>query len=341
MWRKPLIAMLTDYALRCGVEIRYECEVQAPLLDRDAVMGVRTQEGDLSADLVLDACGVFSPLRRQLPKSFCIEQEPKRGDLFYAYRAYFNRIDGYEAPAEPFEVSLIPEGAQGLSWLCTNPNSVDILVGRIDPLRDDVLQNAIAGYRADHPWTGADIVCGGTYGFIPVRRSLPLFVAKGYACIGDSAFMTTPMNGMGIDLSLSAGDLLAEIVCREGCGIEALWLYNRTFHDRYGAYAAKNEGLKNSLLALPAAGVDFLFDNAIIQSADLAGGGNNTSLGTLLGKLVRGLKKPKYFFAILKGIMRGSKVVKLYRKAPKTFDLTAISAWQNKIAVLDISPDRK
>ena len=99
---------------------------------------------------------------------------------------------------------------------------------------------------------------------------------------------------------MNAGLLLAEtLIKKEDTRIENLWNYNREYHMQFGGPTAKNEGLKNSLLKLPYEGVDFLYDNAVIQSSDLAGAGRNMKLGALLGKFVRGMKKPKYFFAII------------------------------------------
>ena len=178
---------------------------------------------------------------------------------------------------------------------------------------------------------------GGKYGVIPVRRPLTKMVADGYAAAGDSAFMTTPMNGMGIDLSLQAGRLLAKtVMAAKDFSAASLWAYNRDFHKLYGGDAAKNEGLKNSLLSMPAVGVDFLFDNAVIQSSDLAGAGKNTKLSSLLGKFVRGMKQPEYFFTIIKGLIKGSKASKLYKNAPETYDEAQIEAWSEKIEALDV-----
>ena len=151
--------------------------------------------------------------------------------------------------------------------------------------------------------------------------------------------MTTPMNGMGIDLSLQAGRLLAETVIRNrdsDFSAEVLWAYNRDFHRLWGGETAKNEGLKNTLLSLPYQGVDFLFEAEVIQSSDLAGAGRNTKLSALLGKLARGMKQPSSFFTILGGLMKGAKAAKLYKNAPEAFDRAAVRAWSDRIAAKDI-----
>lgn len=333
MWRKPLIQMLLGYAEKCGAKLVFEKAVTAPIIDGGKVIGVCTDDGEAFADLVIDAAGVFSPVRENLPASFGIENRPRRGDVFYAYRAYYGKEQDVN-PEYPFEVYLYHEREQGLSWFLTNDDSVDVLIGRIDPLTDEKITEQLAIFKKDHPFLGSRLICGGVRGIIPVRRPLALMVADGYAAVGDSAFMTTPMNGMGIELSVKAGLLLADTLIKSGCDCSAagLWQYNREYHRLYSGETAKNEGLKNALLRMPADGVDFLFDNGVIQSADLAGAGRNMNFKALLGKFVRGMKQPKYFFAVINGLIKGGKTAKLLKNAPAEFGKDKIDEWQEKIA---------
>ena len=331
MWRKPLIAMLVDYALSQGVRIQYQVEVTAPIIEQDKVVGVVADGDRHYADIVIDASGVFSAIRRQLPPLWGIEQAPKRGDVFYAYRAYYNRVAGFETPKEPFEVYLLHEGEQGLSWFCTNEDSVDILIGRIDTIDVAKVKEQLRLFKLSHPWQGDSILCGGHFAVIPVRRPMAVMVADGYAAVGDSAFMTTPMNGMGIDLSIRAGLLLAECVGAKGVGIDALWAYNRAYLTSIGAKVARNEGLKNALLNLPSVGVDALYKSGVIEASDLAGGGENMTFGRLMRKLINGLKCPKYFTAIVKGLMKGGKVASVLGNPPKNYDIAVLAKWREKV----------
>ena len=337
MWRKPLLSMLLAHAESCGVRFLFETQVTEPLLRGLRVTGLRTQAGDRTADLVIDAAGVFSPVRTKLPAEFGIEKTPARGDVFYARRVYFDRLPDVPASEIPFEVYLRHAGEAGLSWFCTNPQSVDVLIGRIDPLTDAQFEAHLASFRASHPWMGTEVVHGGQTGVIPVRRPLTRMTADGYAAVGDSAFMTTPMNGMGIDLSLRAGKLLAEtVLAHPGCTAQELWLYNREFHILYGGETAKNAGLKNALLRMPVDDVNFLFASRVVESADLAGGGQGLSASALLGKLRRGMKKPPAFTAVIDGLVRGGRAAALYKYPPKCYSPDAIARWDRAIAMLDL-----
>lgn len=334
MWRKPLLNMLLENAEKCGAKLVFGEEVLAALISSDRVTGVETKSGKSFCDLVIDSAGVFSSVRMSLPSSFGIERKPKRGDVFYARRTYFEK-DGNEskdAKAVPFEVYLCHNGEQGLSWCCTNEDSVDILIGRIDKPDESLLKKHTELFQKSHPWCGKKVLHGGTDGIIPVRRPLALMVADGYAAVGDSAFMTTPMNGMGIDLSLRAGQLLAKTVAEESSAdVKILWKYNRDFHVLYGAETARNESLKNTLLNLPPEGVSFLFESGVVQSGDLAGAGRNTNPSVLLGKFVHGMKKPAYFFSVLSGLMKGSKLSKALAAAPEVFEREEVIKWQKDV----------
>ena len=341
MERKYLINELVDFAAESGVKFRFETEITGAYIRENHVSGIRTRGETVEADLVIDAAGVFSPVRMSLPEEFGIEKEPARGDLFYAKRAYFNKTDG-DIPDVPFEVYLCHDREQGLSWCCINEDSVDILIGRIDPLEDGKFEKCAENFRKAHPCIGDKMIRGGQSAVIPVRRPLALMTAPGYAAAGDSAFMTTPMNGMGIDLSLKAGKLLAEtIIKNKNAKPETLWEYNREFHALYGGITAKNEGLKNSLLEMPGEGVDFLFDSAVIQASDLAGAGAKTSIGSLLGKFVRGMKAPGYFFAIIRGLIKGAGLKKALESAPHDYDLKKIAEWQKRTEQKTVKVTRK
>lgn len=331
MWRKTVMDTLIEYAEKCGVKFVYESEVTAPIEKDGKVLGIVCGENEILSDLVIDSAGAFSPVRTNLSKECGVYSEVKRGDVFYSYRAYYDKTENIN-PDVPFEVYLYHECEQGLSWCCTNSDSVDILIGRIDPLTDEKVNEQLEIFRKSHPYIGEKVLHGGSFGAIPVRCALDVMVCDGYAAVGDSAFMTTPMNGMGIDLSMYAGDILAQTVisCGGECTKENLWAYNRDYHKKYH-FVARNEGLKNAILELPPEGVDFLFDNAVIQASDLAGAGGNTSLSSLLGKFVRGMKNPPYFFAILGGLMKGSSVSKAYKNVPEVYDKSAIEKWVKTI----------
>ena len=79
---------------------------------------------------------------------------------------------------------------------------------------------------------------------------------------------------------------------------------------------------------MPSEGVDFLFESGVVAASDLAGGGRNTDFRSLLNKLRNGMKNPKYFFAVLKGLIRGGAVSRKLAGAPEEYDPVKIGKWR-------------
>ena len=171
MRRAPLVNMLIENAEKNGVKFLYETEVLSPINQNGAVTGLETDKGDYYADMVIDASGVFSPVRTNLPESSGIEKKPKYGDVFYAYRAYYNKTEDV-SPDVPFEVYMYHEGEKGLSWFNTEKDFCDVLIGRIYPLSDEKISEQLALFRKNHPWLGETVLHGGTPAVIPVRRQI-------------------------------------------------------------------------------------------------------------------------------------------------------------------------
>ena len=144
--------------------------------------------------------------------------------------------------------------------------------------------------------------------------------------------MTTPLNGMGIDLSLKAGLLLAQTVIENGdATAQTLWKYNRDYHILYGSETAKNEGLKNTLLNMTPEAVSFLYEKGVIQATDLAGGGNKMSADAILGKIKSGMNEPKHFLTVVNGIVEGAVLAGALKKPPRNYDEVAVRNWQKSI----------
>ena len=88
MERKDIYDLLIAHAEKCGVKFEYGCHIEGPLLAGDRVIGIRTDKGDFSSDLVIDACGCESVIRSRLPECCHIEKHPKRFEKFYIYNTF-------------------------------------------------------------------------------------------------------------------------------------------------------------------------------------------------------------------------------------------------------------
>lgn len=334
MWRKDILSELFEYFYKCGGKAFFGKEILSAIVENDTIKGVFLSDGPVYSDLVIDSLGTLSKIRLNLPEQLGIEKKFVYGEIFYAFRAYYFREASALDKDAPFETFISHLGEQGISWYDGEGSCADILIGRINPLSDDDIEYSLDSFhRSDFSLT-KKILHGGQKGIIPVRRPLPLFVSNGYAAVGDSAYMTTPMNGMGIELSLYAGRILADtIIKNKDVSISGLWDFNRQYITSKGGAQASNEILKNTLLNLLPKEVDFLFRERIITSAELSGAGADTRLNVLIGKLFRGLKRPKTFFKVLSAVGLGKKAQKHYSRFPKLYnDGTEYRIWKEGLS---------
>ena len=266
MERKDIYELLIRNAVDKGVKIVYECEVQKPIMLGNRVAGIRTSEGDFFADLIIDACGMNSPIRRNLPSSLMIQKEITRQQKVTIYRAFYNKASDVEV-ADKFKVLLRPQGTESIALVASEEEHTDLLIGRFEDYDMDDVEEFAEWLRPDNPRLGTEVVRGGQFVEIPVRHPLSVMVADGYAAIGDSAFMTVPLIGSGIANSLKAARILAETVINDptqGFGVEALWKYQVLFFKHLGTGLAPLECVKNLMFKFTPEDLDYCFTSGLL-----------------------------------------------------------------------------
>lgn len=280
MNRKELCAHLIRIARDVGVQFVFGCTIYAPILIGNRIVGIKTSLGDFTADLVIDACGVDSPLRANLPAYLGIQKTLKKFEYIYAYRAYFNRLEGFENVKNEYKTYFVDDGKTGLTWVVTTEKTVDLLIARFEPFGQDEIDRMYKIFKADNPHLGDKLVLGGQITKIPLRRPLAILVADGYAAVGDSACMTVPIAGSGIANSIRAGKILADTVLfdrNEEYSAVTLWKYQRTFFDKIGGSMGLIDMGKGMLLDLKKKDFEFFFNNKILTSEDISFNTNETS----------------------------------------------------------------
>ena len=212
MERRDLYKLLTGFAEDCGVTIDYGVTVTGPLMAGDRVVGLITDRGDYTGDLVIDAAGLFSAVRMGLPDCLGIQKTVLKNERIYTYRAF------YDLPVDPgtvkdvYKVMFRPDPGRdfSLSWIYTRDTYTDLLIGHMEPPGEKEIEEIAERYRRENPQLGKTKLRGGQTVPIPFRRPLAVLVADGYAAIGDAAFMTMPLNCSGISTSIEASKILAE-----------------------------------------------------------------------------------------------------------------------------------
>lgn len=345
--RKEIYKILIDFAEEKGVKFVYNTHITGPLMDGLRVVGIETADGDVCGDLVIDAAGVNSPVRRNLPACCNVDRDYGYGETFYAYRAYYDKVEGHE-PEVDYEVFLVPYGEKGISWTVTEKDCVDVLVGRLAPLSNAELEEKLRQMREFSPQIGTKVLRGGGKMLqIPIRRPLSVMVCDGYAAIGDSAYMTVPMNGSGICASLRAGVMLADTVIadtKEEYSAATLWNYNKRYILHFGLNFASVDILKNIMFNLSVEGIDFLFDKQIITQSDLNFGQAKDSDGLaasdLLSRVARGIGNLPVLLRTAGALSKGDSAKKVYRSIPEKYEESAVLKWKRDVLEAHVLMER-
>lgn len=272
--RKKLIAYLLENAESVGVKFSFGCEIKGALLDGMKVSGLKLSKGaeifEETGDMVIDACGMNSPVRKSLPPCFDIKREFADNEVFNVYRVYLENLTGEIADPQ-YLISLFHGGKPGIDWMLTSEDSVDILVGKFGTageLTQEEIDLAIESYREKYPFVGTKVIRGGSLCKIPLSRMLPLLVADGYALVGDSAGMTIPLNGSGMVLSMEAGKILADKIIEgkeKAFSIENLWKYQYEYFQTLGKNLVIIDILKNFFTYCKGKDVDYFLEKKILN----------------------------------------------------------------------------
>jgi flavin-dependent dehydrogenase len=346
--RRPLNRLLFERASKVATFV-FGKAVTAPVVENNRVVGVMVDGKRVDCDLVVDSAGVYSPVRRNLPKSFGIS-EIERGEVFEAYRAFYNRAHNSATPKYTNKVYMKHLGENGISWtiLDHNPTQVNVLVGLVGGLSDEIKNKSIDFMREHNDILGDTVLRGGYNVIIPVRYPATKMVADGYVAIGDSAYMTIPLLGSGIASSMWAGDILAKTIkANVDKGVvdshlfdkENLWQYQVGIYKKFGAKHLGVDVLKRWLLTQSNEMVDWLFASKVLSNADLqkVASGNLVTItpSAAIEKVMGvGLGNLPVLLKMNSMVMKSHKANRLGNKIPKTYSPSKINKWEQKVKAL-------
>ena len=339
MERRDIYKCLIDHAVACGVKFEYGVAVEGPVMLGNRVVGIKTDKGTEYADLVIDACGINSPVRMNLPEYLGIQKEAQQYERFYVYRAFFEKNEEAEV-TDRFRVLMFYQGKLGISWVADDGEYTDALIGRFNEIDMEEVERTLAIMRKDFPDLGEKQLRGGQFVQIPVRQPLGVLVADGYAAIGDSAFMTVPIIGSGIANSMKASAILADTIMadkNETYSAETLWKYQRDFYSKLGNGLAPLASIKLLLTRLQPEELDYIFATGILNADDMTISADSTSLFAM----VKDMADPEPLMAKIKGLAGNTTILKKVLRMikdiaavtvvtsamPQKYDVKAVNRW--------------
>jgi 2-polyprenyl-6-methoxyphenol hydroxylase-like FAD-dependent oxidoreductase len=228
--RRPVLeAALATAAASCpGLRIRRGVAVTG-LLTADAgavprVVGVRTDSGDVRADVVVDAAGRRSALTRWIVDAGGRAPLDERADCGFVYYGRYYRgamPDGVDSMLSHNDsVSLLTLPADGGTWgvgITTSSRDHSLRALRHIPCWEAAVRcyPATAGWVDAEPITGISVMAG-----IEDRQrqlvvdSVP--VVTGLVAVGDAWASTNPSLGRGAAIGAMHACVLRDVVAKEG-----------------------------------------------------------------------------------------------------------------------------
>lgn len=293
--RQLLANHLVTLCEESGVDILYNSIVKSPIILGSRVAGIKTDLGDFYGDLIIDSCGIDSPLRNNLPSFMNVNRQLKENDVLYTYRAYFKNDKSAPQPDTYYNIYINGGGTDGFSWLITEDDKIDVLIAAFSPLDNEIVLQKLQKLYEENPHLSKDFLYGGKFKTIPLCQPLGCIIADGFAAIGDAAFMTYAIKGSGIAYSMVAGKLLADVVkndIHELFNCETLWEYEKSFFKEIGFSACRTVLIKNLLPYLSFEEISEFFKSQIITTEEISEVVTN-KFGTLTNSEGRAFLKEK------------------------------------------------
>lgn len=268
-------------AARAGVYLLDSTEAVAPLVEDDAVAGVRVERRDDQRDLLMrapitvDATGWRGVLRHRVPPAWPVAERVPAHETAVAYREERRR----ERPKDDllveatFDYDIAP---QGLYWYADRSETlVNVGVGMQRapgmPSPRKVIRERVLPLYPD--LEGTEIIRAGG-GIIPNRRPIDCPVADGLVAVGDSACQVNPLSGSGIGASMYASRILAEVVADalEGSSrpkLGDLFPYITLYQRGYGKEQAAYQVLRGTLQSLTNRQLNRLMGSGTLSEEDM------------------------------------------------------------------------
>ncbi|MDR2267706.1 MAG: NAD(P)/FAD-dependent oxidoreductase [Christensenellaceae bacterium] len=344
--RKTFSYHLLDQVILAGANVVFGATASELILADGMITGAIINGSEYFADLVIDCSGINSKLRSSFVRKFSIDDVPIASEIFYAYRAYFDRTN---AVAETYtnKAYLRHMAHSGISWCIDRRDSVDVLIGTTKKITDEYITTALCDLRKNNPCLGENILHGGIIKQIPIRYPLTQIVANGYVMIGDVAFMTIPMLGSGIASSIKASDILCRVILsindNDKFTAELLWKYQVSVFKLFGADHIAIDYMKRWMLSIEPKTLNKIVAAGLLLDSDLAviSRGERLKLNSLdkLKRFLAGYKHPKLLLKLNKVLTSMNLGYKLGLSIPEKYDRVAIKQWRLKIRKLLIGVD--
>jgi geranylgeranyl reductase family protein len=317
------------------------------IYEEGSVAGVKVKLEDgerieLTAKIVIDASGLYSPLRKKI-KSELIEKDFDDKDAILCYREIiqFPTKDQEVKDVDYISIILDQEKAPGgyIWYFPKNEYALNLGLGVYmdygGKVKDLYRENAFKEFINTDK---IEILSSGG-GVAPVRRPLWSCAEDGIMFVGDAAFQVNPLHGGGIDPSMRGGyyaALTAEKAIEQGdYSLDTLWDYNVEIMTGFGAEFAGLDLLRRVLQSLSNTDLNFGLEKNLLTASEILeiaeSGDLSLSLWDIAFKAFKGISRPDLLLDLNYLRIHMNEIIKLYRNFPKVYNAQKFEGWKRKV----------
>ena len=328
--RREFGQRLLREALDAGAELFDKTEAVNLIIKDNCVKGVEVKSDnskyDVFGDVVIDASGFLTVLRRQLPRDWGVEAEVDEEDVIACYREIRQLTSDVEE-GDYCKIYMNPEAAPGgYCWIFPKGNDkvnvglgVQMIKGFKNPKRQ------LYDYILNRPLFKDSKLLTGGGGVVPTRRSISNMVGNGILFVGDAACQPNPIHGGGIGPSMEAGKMASQVASKAiekgDVSSKGLWAYNVEFMKLYGAKAAGLDIFRIFLQKCGADALNYGMKHRLVKEEDIlkASMGEDLKLNITdaAERVFRGLRKLKFLMALRATAKKMRDMKSLYRNYPR------------------------
>ncbi|MFN8577396.1 MAG: NAD(P)/FAD-dependent oxidoreductase [Candidatus Sericytochromatia bacterium] len=323
---------LLGYAKEKGVIVKGGTEFKYLNIQDNKVVGITTSSGEsFDSKIVIDASGIDSIAKKQLPDGYKVEKDL---DPKYIANAY---LEEFDTPDDTSSLDSYLAVSDGYVWR----TATEIGFGSINPNIN--LKETLYKFLDEHAPTARRNPDKSLKGKIPLRQNLYNMVGEGYLVVGDAACMISPMEGAGATTSMIgakiAADVIIESLEKGDFSQSSLWKFNVKYNKSQGAILAYMDMLRRGLIGLSPDDIDFAFKQDVITNKDVLDSitGDIANVSTLdkAQRALRGIRRPSILLR-MESCMNKSKELKMhYMSYPD--NIAGLDEWVKRLKQINES----
>jgi digeranylgeranylglycerophospholipid reductase len=334
---------LVNDAVDAGVHLLDQTHALSPIVNNEQVIGVKVksktlEETDLYANVVIDASGFHTQLRKQIDYPL-LTKKIAPNDYIVCYREILRLKNPIIKNIDYISIFMNNERAPGgyIWYFPRNEYEVNLGFGVSEAYKPKLMEiyqkEVLRPFIGDEPYTK---LTGGS-GLVSICKPLWTGVANGIMFAGDAALQVNPVTGGGLISSMQAGyyaiNAYKEATKFEKYDALGLWKYNLLFQKSIGAEFAALDLLRLAIQKFPNEVMNFAIQKELISGSEISGitatGELALPIEAIIRKIIRGISQPTILLDLNYLRKRMLEIKALYQRYPSS--PSNLKNWVNNV----------